>query len=164
MFFSNDCRNPCNHRGFGVLTDGFSNDRCAVPCHRKSCTDKLHEALNALLPGALLIGFTGTPLLEKDKKKRIEVFGLYIRAEESEKVSAFDDMSLVELIVERGEAACDQLPKGLKENADAMAETIENNVRKVIIDEIAVDPKYYEKMSDLLDELILARKKLALDY
>jgi type I restriction enzyme, R subunit len=88
----------------------------------------------------------------------------YIRAEESEKVSAFDDMSLVELIVERGADAVDQLPKGLKENPEAMAETIENNVRKVIIDEMAVNPKYYEKMSELLDELIKLRKAEALSY
>ncbi len=88
----------------------------------------------------------------------------YIRAEETEIVSAFDNMSLVELIVERGEAALDQLPKGLKNNQDSMAETIENNVRKIIVDEMAVNPKYYEKMSNLLDELILARKKQALDY
>lgn len=87
----------------------------------------------------------------------------YIRAEESEKVSAFDDMSLVELIVERGEKAFDSLPEGLQGDG-AMAETIENNVRKVIIDEMAVNPKYYEKMSQLLDELIQARKDQALSY
>jgi len=87
----------------------------------------------------------------------------YIRAEESEKVSAFDDLSLVELIVERGEAALDKLPKGLK-GEEPMAETIENNVRKVIIDEMAVNPKYYETMSALLDELIEARKSEALNY
>ncbi len=34
-----------------------------------------------------------------------------------------------------------------------MAETIENNVRRLIIDEMAVNPKYYEKMSELLDAL-----------
>ncbi len=45
-----------------------------------------------------------------------------------------------------------------------MAETIENNVRKLIIDEMAVNPKYYEKMSELLDALIQARKKEAIDY
>ena len=75
----------------------------------------------------------------------------YIRAEDSEKLSTFDDMTLVQLIVERGEAAVDTLPKGLRENNDAMAETIENNVRRLIIDERAVNPKYYEKMSELLD-------------
>jgi len=45
-----------------------------------------------------------------------------------------------------------------------MAETIENNVRRLIIDEMAVNPKYYEKMSQLLDALILQRKREALDY
>jgi type I restriction enzyme R subunit len=39
----------------------------------------------------------------------------YIRAEESEKVSAFDDMSLVELIVERGAEAVKALPEGIPE-------------------------------------------------
>lgn len=88
----------------------------------------------------------------------------YIRAEESEKISAFDDMSLVELIVERGTAAVDELPKGIRENKDAVAETIENNVRKLIIDESPVNPKYYETMSELLDTLITQRKQEALDY
>ena len=46
-------------------------------CHRTQ-SGKLHEAMKALLPGAMLIGFTGTPLLKKDKKKSIEVFGPYI--------------------------------------------------------------------------------------
>jgi type I restriction enzyme R subunit len=88
----------------------------------------------------------------------------YIRAEESEKVSAFDDLSLIQLIVERGEIAMDALPKGIRNNRDAMAETIENNVRRLIIDEMAVNPKYYEKMSELLDALIFQRKQEALDY
>jgi type I restriction enzyme R subunit len=88
----------------------------------------------------------------------------YIRAEESEKVSAFDDLSLVQTIVERGAAGVDALPKGLRENREAMAETIENNVRRLIIDEMSVNPKYYEKMSQLLDALILQRKQEALDY
>ena len=45
-----------------------------------------------------------------------------------------------------------------------MAETIENNIRKVIIDETPVNPKYYEKMSELLDTLIEHRKKEVEDY
>lgn len=88
----------------------------------------------------------------------------YIRAEESEKISAFDDLSLVELIVEQGAAAVDSLPPGIRQNPEAMAETIENNVRRLIIDEMPVNPKYYEKMSELLDALILLRKKEATDY
>ena len=88
----------------------------------------------------------------------------YIRAEESEALTAFDDLTLVQLIVERGEAAADTLPEGIRKNPEAMAETIENNVRRLIIDEMAVNPKYYERMSELLDALIRQRKQEAMDY
>lgn len=46
-------------------------------CHRTQ-SDKLHKAMKNILPNALFIGFTGTPLLKKNKKKSIEVFGPYI--------------------------------------------------------------------------------------
>jgi type I restriction enzyme R subunit len=88
----------------------------------------------------------------------------YIRAEESEKIASFDDVSLIKLIVERGADAVNALPKGIRENQKAVAETIENNVRKLIIDEQPINPKYYEKMSELLDALIEQRKQEALDY
>jgi len=88
----------------------------------------------------------------------------YIHAEESKKISAFDDVSLVQLIVERGAAAVDELPEGIRKNKETVAETIENNVRRLIIDEHPINPKYYEKMSELLDTLIEQRRKEALDY
>ncbi len=88
----------------------------------------------------------------------------YIRAEESEVISKFDDMSLIQLIVERGVDAVDALPSGIRKNKEAVAETIENNVRKLIIDETPINPKYYEKMSELLDALIAQRKTEAVDY
>ena len=46
-------------------------------CHRTQ-SGELHKAMKAILPHALLIGFTGTPLLKADKQKSIEVFGRYI--------------------------------------------------------------------------------------
>ncbi len=88
----------------------------------------------------------------------------YIRAEESEKVSAFDDQSLIQLIVERGVGAVASIPAGIRTSDAAVAETIENNVRKLIIDEHPINPKYYEKMSELLDALIEQRRTAALDY
>jgi type I restriction enzyme, R subunit len=88
----------------------------------------------------------------------------YIRAEESEKLSAFDDLSLIQLIVERGAAAVDSLPAGIRKSEAAVAETIENNVRRLIINESPVDPAYYEKMSKLLDALIAERRKGVLGY
>jgi type I restriction enzyme R subunit len=88
----------------------------------------------------------------------------YIRGEESKKISAFDDLSLVKLIVERGAAAVEELPEGIRRDKEAVAEAIENNVRRLIIDEQPINPKYYEKMSELLDTLIEQRRKAALDY
>lgn len=46
-------------------------------CHRTQ-SGKLHEAMKAILPKAIFIGFTGTPLLKKDKKTSLETFGGYI--------------------------------------------------------------------------------------
>ncbi len=88
----------------------------------------------------------------------------YIRAEESEKISAFDEINLVQLIVERGADAVKELPKGIRESNEAVAETIENNLRRVIIDESPINPKYYEKMSELLDSLIVQRREKAVEY
>ena len=88
----------------------------------------------------------------------------YIGAEESKKISAFDDFSLIELIVERGRSALDDLPKRIRDNKEAMAETIENNLRKVIIEDSPTNPIYYEKMSVLLDELIKLRNEDADRY
>ncbi len=46
-------------------------------CHRTQ-SGELHQAMKAILPNAVFIGFTGTPLLKSDKKKSIEIFGRYI--------------------------------------------------------------------------------------
>ena len=88
----------------------------------------------------------------------------YIRADESEQLAAFDDLPLVQWIAERGEQGLDSLPKGIRTDEGATAETIENNVRRLIIDEMAVNPQYFGKMSKLLDALIRERRREALDY
>jgi type I restriction enzyme R subunit len=89
----------------------------------------------------------------------------YIEADEPRKISPFDDMGLLELIVKTGIAnvIATQLG-GLKGNKDAIAETIENNVRRKIIKEHLTDPAYYERMSTLLDEIIALRKSKAVEY
>ena len=46
-------------------------------CHRTQ-SGKLHRVMKAMMPDAVFIGFTGTPLLKKDKKTTLEVFGGYI--------------------------------------------------------------------------------------
>jgi len=88
----------------------------------------------------------------------------YIEAGASEVVAQFEEQGLVDLIVNRGAGAIEVLPAGIKKDPEAVAETIVNNIRKVIIDERALNPKYYDTMSSLLDALIVQRRKEALGY
>lgn len=46
-------------------------------CHR-SQSGKLHRTMKTIMPHAVFIGFTGTPLLKKDSATSLEVFGSYI--------------------------------------------------------------------------------------
>jgi type I restriction enzyme R subunit len=89
----------------------------------------------------------------------------YIEAEEPRKISPFGDMPLLELIVKTGIAdAINSLPGGMRGNRDAVAETIANNVRSKIIKEHLNDPAYYDKMSQLLAEIIADLRARRLDY
>ena len=88
----------------------------------------------------------------------------YIQAKPSETLSNFEDTSLIDLIVKLGAGALDKLPNGIKKDPEAVAETIINNMRKVIVDERPMNPKYYDRMSELLDALLVKRRKGALDY
>ena len=89
----------------------------------------------------------------------------YIEAKDPRKISPFDDMPLLELIVKSGIAAAIGNKLGnLGGNKNAIAETIENNVRSKIIKEQLNDPAFFEKMSTLLDEIIAERKRKAGEY
>jgi type I restriction enzyme R subunit len=89
----------------------------------------------------------------------------YVQADEPRKISPFDNIGLLDLIVKTGIAdAIAQKLSSMKNNKRAIAETIENNVRRKIIKEHLNDPAFYEKMSVLLDEIIVARKEQAIEY
>lgn len=88
----------------------------------------------------------------------------YIRADDSEVLMDFEELGLIELVVEKGADAVKSLPKSIRDNKEAVAETIENNTRKAIVDKNPINPKYYEQMSVLLEELIELRRQKALEY
>jgi len=89
----------------------------------------------------------------------------YITASEPRKISELESVGLVELIVKSGIAdAIAEKMTNLSGNPRAVAETIENNVRKTIIKERLNDPAYFGRMSELLDEIIAQRKAEALAY
>ncbi len=89
----------------------------------------------------------------------------YIEADQPRKISPFDNLSLVELIVKTGIAdAIAARLAGMKGDKNAIAETIENNVRSKIMKEHLNDPALYERMSALLDQIIEARRAKAIEY
>ena len=70
---------PCDKERIVVLAISAKGELYVFvdECHRTQ-SGKLHKAMTAILPNAKFIGFTGTPLLKKDKKTSLEVFGGYI--------------------------------------------------------------------------------------
>ena len=89
---------------------------------------------------------------------------MYLEAKDSTTLHDFDDLGLVDLLARDGEDAVDKLPESIRKSEQSVAETIENNVRKVIVDEMASNPKYFEDMSDLLDAILQERRENTIEY
>ncbi len=89
----------------------------------------------------------------------------YIQAEGSKTLASFENTSLLEIITLEGlQKAIESLPETIGKNKKALAETIENNIRRLIIDKRDVNPAYYDKMSKILKDLIKKRKREVIDY
>ena len=91
---------------------------------------------------------------------------MYVQAEPATVLGEAGSRWLVEMIVDSGihdVIARDINAKGTLSNR-AVAETIINNVRKVIIRDQLTDPRFYEQMSALLDDLIAQSKQESADY
>src|SRR5260370_4036269 len=147
--FSTPMVAPLRHPGHKIL--------------RTSCHESARKRLNA---SEIVRKASGESLdlkpYEADMRHLIDT---YIEADEPRKISPFDNMSLIDLIVKTGIAHAIATRLGnMKGNKDVVAETIENNVRSKIIQEHLNDPAYFEKMSALLDEIIAARKAKAIAY
>ena len=80
----------------------------------------------------------------------------YIQADPAADLGELGEMSLTELIIETGihDAIARKLNEKGKLSKNAIAEGIINNVRKTIIRDQLTDPRFYEQMSKLLDDLI----------
>ncbi len=80
----------------------------------------------------------------------------YIQADPANPLGAVDNYSLVQLIVETGihDAIAKKLNQKGRLSRNAVAEGIVNNVRKTIIRDQLTDPRFYDQMSTLLEDLI----------
>ena len=89
----------------------------------------------------------------------------YIQAEDSRRIDPFGDQSLLDIMINSGIAdAIKNLPDGIRSSKEAVAETIENNVRVKIIKDHLIDPAYFDEMSKLLSEIVRERKANAVIY
>ena len=90
----------------------------------------------------------------------------YIQADPADPLGTVDQYSLVELIIETG--IHDAIAKKLNERGNlsknAVAEGIINNVRKTIVRNQLTDPRFYEEMSKLLDDLIQQKRDDTASY
>lgn len=85
----------------------------------------------------------------------------YIGAEDAEKIGMFDDFTLLDFIISQKDKLENDDNKKEQESA---AETIENNIRKKVVQKLVVNPAYYSKMSEVLEQLILERKRGVIAY
>ncbi len=90
----------------------------------------------------------------------------YIQADPADPLGAVDNYSLVEFIIQTGihDAIAKKLNEKGKLSKNAIAEGIINNVRKTIIRDQLTDPKFYEGMAKLLEDLIKQTRDDAAAY
>ncbi len=89
----------------------------------------------------------------------------YISASESEKLADLTDKGLVDLLIEKGAEIDEELKKmQVLQEKEALTEAIINNIRRLITDEMPNNPKYYQRMSELLEELIRRKQEEDLSY
>ncbi len=80
----------------------------------------------------------------------------YIQADPAKELGQLGELSLTDLIIKTGihDAIARKLNAKGKLSKNAIAEAIINNVRKTILRDQLTDPRFYEQMSKLLDDLI----------
>lgn len=92
------------------------------------------------------------------------ILDTYIRAEDSKIINKMAEMSLVELLLEGKTTTPVELVKELPGDDNAKAETIENNLKHEIVKKMSGNPVYYNKMSEMLEDVIARRKIEAMSY
>ena len=92
------------------------------------------------------------------------ILDTYIRAEDSKTINNLDDMSLVELLIDSTTTTPVDLVNNIPGSDEAKAETITNNVKHEIVKKAASNPKFYGKLSEMLEEIIEQRRIEAISY
>lgn len=88
----------------------------------------------------------------------------YVRAEDSEPLVNLADVSFLDLIDTDKDKALASLPKEIRQNERSVSEVLTANMRKMIISERPNNPAYFDKMSELLHQLLQEQKEGKIHY
>ncbi len=88
----------------------------------------------------------------------------YIKATDSKTLIKIEDQGLCEVLAQMDINDFNKELSEVFKNKSSMAESIANNTRKRIVEKEASDPKYYEKLSSLLNDLINQFREKKLTY
>ncbi|WRE58134.1 type I restriction endonuclease subunit R [Helicobacter pylori] len=92
------------------------------------------------------------------------ILDAYIKATDSETLIKMQDQGLCEVLAQMDVNDFNKALSQVFKNESSMAESIANNTRKRIIEKEASDPKYYENLSSLLNDLINQFREKKLTY
>ncbi len=92
------------------------------------------------------------------------ILDAYIKTTDSETLIKIEDQGLCEVLAQMNVNDFNKALFQVFKNESSMAESIANNTKKRIIEKEASDPKYYEKLSSLLNDLILQFREKKLTY
>lgn len=135
---------------FPVLNES-ENILVLVDEAHRSHTRALHRNLRKALPNAAIIGFTGTPILSKEKTETREIFGEFIDKyilQDSEL-----DGATVPILYE-GRTA-----DGLVKDAPGLDELFEDMFRDYTADDLAIIKAKYATEGDVLEAPLLIEQK-----
>ncbi len=156
------------YRAIVVFIRAYANiaDDMAAAGYSSSETDQIKERMDFYLKLRELIRRASGETIdlkayEADMRHLIDH---YIQADDPRKTSTFDDMPLVEVIVNSGIAEAIREKLGKVKDQSAIAAAVAGNIRSSIIKSHLLDPAYFDQMSKLLDEVIRQRKEDAIAY
>ncbi len=99
---------------------------------------------------------------EPDMRRLIDT---YITAAAPQAITDFDNYSLMELISHIGaREAIEMRLQPIKDNKNAIADTMSHNARATITLKSKENPQYYRRMSEMLDEIIQQLRQQAIEY
>jgi len=102
--------------------------------------------------------------LKKHEPSMRHLIDTYIGAKESKIVATMEDLSLVDEIAMKGAAALGILPKKIRKRKEVVVEILGNNVHKLIEKKASTNPKFFQKISVLLNETIQKRKTNSISH